>query len=126
MSSWFDQARERLERECKEVKGTKESAMKAAVRDTLLEFCRQDEEFAQAVAQGGSFPDCMKAVAKGVGNSISDLEAYRRAVQFYFPGAEVRFQMRLDLCPGDDAQGAPEIAPPKPSGGMLLDLTDFL
>ena len=87
MSSWFDQAKERLERECKEVKGTKESAMKAAVRDTLLEFCRQDEEFAQAVAQGGSFPDCMAAVAKGVGGSISDLEAYRRAVSFYFPGA---------------------------------------
>ena len=54
MSSWFDQARERLEKEYKEVKGQKESAMKAAVRDTLLEFCRQDEEFAQAVAQGGS------------------------------------------------------------------------
>ena len=49
MSSWFDQAKERLEREYKEVKGTKESVMKAAVRDTLLEFCRQDEEFAQAV-----------------------------------------------------------------------------
>lgn len=63
MSSWFEQAEERLEREYKEVKGTKETAMKGAVRDTLLEFCRQDEEFAQAVAQGGSFQDCMKAVA---------------------------------------------------------------
>ena len=40
MSSWFEQAKERLEREYKEVKGQKESAMKAAVRDTLLEFCR--------------------------------------------------------------------------------------
>ena len=49
MSSWFGQAKERLEREYKEVKGTREAAMKAAVRDTLLEFCRQDEEFAQAV-----------------------------------------------------------------------------
>ena len=48
-------------------------------RDALLEFCRQNEEFAQAVAQGGSFQECMKAVAQGVGNCISDLEAYRRA-----------------------------------------------
>lgn len=52
--------------------------MKSAVRDALLEFCRQNEEFAQAVVQGGAFPDCMAAVAKGVGSSISDLEAYRR------------------------------------------------
>ena len=119
MSSWFDQARERLEREYKEVKGTKESAMKAAVRDTLLEFCRQDEEFAQAVAQGGSFPDCMKAVAKGVGGSISDLEAYRRAVNFYFPGAGVQFAMKIDLCDsGKDAS--------HPDGpGIVLDLSDF-
>ena len=106
--------------------GQKEKAMAPAVAEALADFCRQDGEFAQAVVDGGSFAACMKVVAKGVGNSISDLEAYRRAVQFYFPGAEVRFQMRLDLCPGDDAQGAPEIAPPKPSGGMLLDLTDFL
>ena len=119
MSSWFDQAKERLERECKEVKGTKESAMKAAVRDTLLEFCRQDEEFAQAVAQGGSFPDCMVAVAKGVGGSISDLEAYRRAVSFYFPGSGVQFSMKIDLC--DSVKDAPH-----PDGpGIVLDFSDF-
>lgn len=103
----------------------REKAMAPAVAEALEDFCRQDGEFAQAVVDGGTFAACMKEVAKGVGSSISDLEAYRRAVQFYFPGAEVRFQMRLELCPGD-AQGAAEIAPPKPSGGMLLDLTDFL
>lgn len=108
------------------IAGQKEKAMAPAVAEALADFCRQDREFAQAVVDGGSFAACMKAVAEGVGNSISDLEVYRRAVQFYFPGAEVRFQMRLDLCPGDDAQGAPEITPPKSSGGMLLDLTDFL
>ena len=116
MISWFDQARERLEREYKEVKGQKESAMKAAVRDTLLEFCRQDEEFAQAVAQGGSFPDCMVAVAKGVGGSISDLEAYRRAVNFYFDGAKINFSMSIQLEPAE---------PEKERNGILLDLSDF-
>ena len=117
MISWFDQARERLEKEYKEVKGTKESAMKAAVRDTLLEFCRQDEEFAQAVAQGGSFPDCMAAVAKGVGQSLSDLEAYRRAVSFYFDGAQVDVAMTIRLEPADTAQDQ--------GGGIVLDLADF-
>lgn len=119
MSGWFDQAKERLEREYKGVKGTKESAMKSAVRDALLEFCRQDDEFAQAVAQGGTFQDCMKAVAKEVVGSISDLEAYRRAASFYFPGAEIRVSMKIDLC--GSVQGAPH-----PDGpALLLDLSDF-
>lgn len=116
MSNWYEQAKERLEKEYKEVKGTKESAMKAAVRDSLLEFCRQNEEFAQAVAQGGTFPDCMKAVAKGVGSSISDLEAYRRAASFYFDGAKVKFQMVIQLEP---AETEPD------RGGLLLNLSDF-
>lgn len=116
MSSWYEQARERLNKECREVKGQKERAMSSAVRDTLLEFCRQNEKFAQAVAQGGSFPDCMKAVAKGVGGSISDLEAYRRAASFYFDGAKVKFQMVIQLEP---AETEPD------RGGLLLNLSDF-
>ena len=116
MSGWLEQARERLEREYKEVKGMKESAMKSAVRDALLEFCQQNEEFAQAVAQGGSFPDCMKKVAGGVGNSLSDLEAYRRAVNFYFDGAKINFSMSIQLEPA---------VPEKERTGILLDLSDF-
>ncbi len=73
--SWYEQAKDRLLNEKGKVTGQKESAMKRAVLDTLMDFCQQSEEFAQAVVQGGSFPDCMKAVAKGVGSSISDLEA---------------------------------------------------
>lgn len=119
MNSWFEQAEDRLEREYKEVKGTKETAMKGAVRDTLLEFCRQDEEFARAVVQGGHFADCMAAVSKGVTSALSDLEAYRRAVSFYFPGAEIRMSMKIDLC--GSVQGAPH-----PDGpALLLDLSDF-
>lgn len=116
MSNWYEQAKERLNRECKEVKGQKERAMGSAVRDALLEFCRQNEEFAQAVVQGGTFQDCMAAVAKGVGGSISDLEAYRRAVSFYFDGAKVKFQMVIQLEP---AEAEPE------QRGLLLNLSDF-
>lgn len=120
MSGWYGQAKARLNREAANVKGNKEAAMKDAVKDALLNFCQQDEEFAQAVAQGGSFSDCMKAVAKGVGTSISDLEAYRRAVTFYFPGADIQFTMRIDLCGSVTEGGAPE------SGGISLNLSDFL
>lgn len=42
------------------------AAMKGAVRRALESFARQDGEFAQAIAQGGSFTDCMKRVAGGV------------------------------------------------------------
>lgn len=46
------------------------NAMKGAVCEALELFCRQDGEFAQAVVQGGTFEDCMKAVAKNFGNAI--------------------------------------------------------
>lgn len=94
--------------------------MKAAVKNTLLDFCQQNEEFAQSVAQGGSFPECMAAVAKGVGSSISDLEAYKKAVSFYFPGAKINMQMVIQLEPAEEA---PKSA--KGGGGILLDFSDF-
>lgn len=116
MSSWYEQAAAKLKAEYSQVKGQKEQAMRSAVRDVLLEFCRQDEEFAQAVAQGGSFAACMTAVAKGVGGSISDLEAYRRAASFYFDGAKVQFTMSIQLTPAE---------PEESRSGILLDLSDF-
>ena len=116
MSIWYEQAETRLKEEYGKVTGQKEGAMKSAVRDALLEFCRQNEEFAQAVAQGGSFKDCMAAVAKGVGGSISDLEAYRRAASFYFDGAKVQFHMTIQLTPAE---------PETERNGILLDLSDF-
>ena len=124
MSEYLDQAINKLNQNGHS--GQKEKAMAAAVRRTLTDFCKQDGEFAQAVAQGGSFVDCMKKVAEGVGNSISDLEAYTKAVQFYFPGAEIRMQMTIDLI-GDAAKSEPEKSTAKPSAaGLILDITQFL
>ena len=115
MTIWYEQAEKRLKDGYDKINGWKEREMKSAVRDALLEFCRQNEEFAQAVAQGGSFPDCMAAVAKGVGSSLSDLEAYRRAASFYFDGARVNFTMSIQLEPAAEPQQT----------GILLDLSDF-
>ena len=118
MSGWYEQAKGKLEQGAKGIKGQKEAAMKGAVKSTLLDFCRQNEEFAQAVVQGGTFPECMTAVAKGVGSSISDLEAYKKAVGFYFPGADVTMQMRIRLAPAEEV--------PEPAGdGILLNFSDF-
>ena len=121
-----DMAIARLDKELKELKPAdqKIKAMKQAVHDALVEFCAQDGEFAQAVVQGGTFTDCMTAVVKDVGTSISDLEAYRRAVQFYFPGADIRAKMTVNLCASveQDAPGQVD----KPADPVVLDLFELL
>lgn len=116
---YFEKAKEKLEAEERNGKfGTKAAAMKKAVKDALVSFCEQDEEFAQAVVQGGTFEECMKKVENGVGNCISDLDAFKKAVQFYFAGAEVRFRMEIDVCPNRVKQSDNQ--------AILLDLSDFL
>ena len=132
---FLEQAREKLKKELPGVSGQKEGAVKLYVMEALLRFAEQDEEFAQAIVQGGSFRDCVAAVCKGVGNSISDLEACRRAAAFYFPGSTVRFEMHIELigeagstdchanaaalARNDGGAGAK-------SGGLVIDLADFL
>lgn len=97
MENWATQAHEKLKKEKCKVIGQKEKAMADAVLEVIELFCRQEPEFAQAVVQGQSFADCMKKVAAGVGSSIKDLDAYKKAVQFYFPGAQVHMELTLDL-----------------------------
>ncbi len=121
LNNWVTQAIQKLKDGKKGVSGSKEKAMVHAVSSALQDFCKQDQEFAQAVVQGGSLADCMAAVAKGVGNSISDIDVYKKAVQFYFPGAKVQMQLTIDLI-GDAAGEAP--APEKPAV-IALNLEDF-
>lgn len=107
-----------------------EAIMKNDVARVLCDFCRQDQEFAQAVMQGGTFASCMAAVAKNPGQGISDLTAYKRAVQFYFPGAGIEMQMTIDLCASVRVESATETEAPKKDKArateIVLDLTDFL
>ena len=75
--------------------------MHSDVLNALCCFCEQNVEFAQAVCQTDkTLEGCMKAVAKGVKQGISDLEAYKRAVQFNFAGATVSFRMMIDVGDG--------------------------
>lgn len=127
----------KLDEELKKLKGDRYvKVMQQSVHDALVSFCNQEPEFAQAVVQGGSFADCMKAVAQNCGSALSDLEAYRRAVQFYFPGADVRFQMSVHLCASvdKDAEKVNQIQTERskqPESGakeapVVLDLFDLL
>ena len=67
------------------VSDSKIMIMKDFVNETLTTFCKQSEEFSQAVVQGGSFIDCMKYVAKGVGRAISDIEALLLSPRHHIP-----------------------------------------
>ena len=138
MENWATQAFEKLKKEAKQVQGQKEKAMARPVMEAIQVFCQQEPEFAQAVVQGQSFFDCMKKVAAGVGGSISDLDAYKKAVQFYFPGAEVHMQLTIDLVgkvtetekPVETAEPAPVVIPAPESESrkgkvLTLDLDDL-
>ena len=121
MENYYQTAVEKLS--ASKITGQKERVMAALVADTLRSFCDQNEEFAQAVSQGGSFQECMSHVAKGVGQSISDFDACKKAVQFYFPGAEIKVQMRIDLIGGaENAENAEEKKPE----GIVINLEDLL
>ena len=111
------------------------SAMKGYVKEALLTLCGQSERFAAAVLDGDTFEDCMKAVAKGIGGSISDLEAVKRAVKFYMKGADVSFQMVIQergeqterekgRAGKDGAQGSP-LQGEKAKRAEVIDLTEF-
>lgn len=131
-NEFLQAALERLKKEAGAVSGQKEKAMAGAVRNALENFCRQEPEFAQAIVQGGSFKDCMSEVAKGVGNSISDSGAFAKAARFYFPGAQIKVIMEIDLigdAAGDDVRGE-QCVPlqeetQKKVAVKLLDLADF-
>ena len=130
MSEYRDQALKKIQAEYKSGKYDRYGqVMKADVLRQIEDFIEQDDEFAQAVVQGGTFADCMKAVAKSCGQALSDVEAYRRAAAFYFPGAKVKMQLTIDLI--GDAAKEPEPYTPKHAAeekpsGLVLDFRSFL
>ena len=105
-------------------------AVKNEVLKALTEFVNQDEEFAQAIVQSnGTFSQCVEKAMKGCGNSISDIEVYRRCVQFYFKGATVDFKMEINLigdaAEKDNSQTLGEVAKPEVKK-ISLSLLDFI
>lgn len=118
---------ETLTREAKTAKADRYGAVvKAPLLKVLCDFCRQDQEFAQAVVQGGSFEDCLKAAVRGAQNHTPDIQVYRNAVQFYFPSADIRMSMTIDLIGRAGNEAKETERADKKSSGPLLDLSSFL
>ena len=121
-------ASEKIKSELNSAKlSAKARAVAPAVAEALSVFCAQNPEFAQAVEQSGrTAAECVESAVRGCGNSISDIELFRRAVAFYFEDATVHFSMTIDLGDGGFSN-APQDAPAdKPSGGLSLSLDDLL
>lgn len=108
------------------IKGRKEELIADAVSDALKSFCDQEPEFEQAILQSDkSFQDCLSEVVKGGGSCLSDIEAYRRAVKFYFSTATVSFRMTIDLSGDNGAAPAITMTESKTLNVSLDDLLDF-
>ena len=66
--------------------------------ETLISFCRQSDEFAEAVVNGGRFRDCIAKISKDMDrHACSDFAVYGKAVEFYLPGAKVEYTVNIVL-----------------------------
>ena len=75
----------------------KASVMYSHIVKALKNFCEQNVEFAEAVLQSNkTVGECADSIGRSInGSSISDIEVYRKAAEFYFPGCVVEFEMKL-------------------------------
>lgn len=135
MEGFVNQAIAKIEGGIAAVKGQKENVVKRPVADALISFCRQQEEFAQAVVQSEkTFADCVAHVVAGCGNALSDIEAYRKAVGFWFPGAVVDMVLTLRMSEFEEpakeavpeADEKPKNAKSQTTGDLEFSLFDLL
>ena len=95
------------------------------VAKALHGFCRQSEEFARAVTETDrTFQECLETITRNVGQALSDIETYQRAVEYYFPGAKVEFKMTIRMSEYETEKPEPVHKPKKKidlSLGSLID-----
>ena len=78
--------------------GRKEKCVSSHVAAQITHFCEESPEFAEVVYKTKrTLSDCCTEVLKGVGNHISDIDVYRGIVKSYFPNADVRFLMNIEI-----------------------------
>lgn len=121
---WRAKAKAKLEAEDKLFKGGRAAkSVQSYVLRTLLGFVDQEPRFAEVVCNTQrTFSECCAAVVNNAGEVLSDLETYRRAVQFYFPNAEVSFSMNIKLTgapPTEAEMQAPATVKPEEASPMF-------
>lgn len=99
--------------------GSKEKAISKFAAETLAHFCEESAQFAEVVYKTRrTLSDCCAEVMKGTGNYVSDIDVYRGIVRAYFPNADVKFLMNIEIngaAPSDEEMAKlPEKPKPKP------------
>lgn len=105
------------------IKGNYQQAIAEGVAGALKIFCGQSREFKQAVEQSDkTFKDCLDSIAGKIKGkkSVSDFDVYKAAADFYFQGAKIHFDMRIDL--EEDAEEPQEQA----ENSICISLDDLL
>lgn len=97
--------------------GQKEKAISQFAASQLTHFCEESPQFAEVVYKTRrTLSDCCAEVMKGSGNCVSDIDVYRGVVRAYFPNADVKFLMNIEIigAPPSKEEMAREPEKPKP------------
>lgn len=96
MSEIIEQAKKKLDEENKNFSGDQYGmVVHKDLAETLKNFC-DEEWFAESILKSNkTLSDCCKAILSDVQQGISDVETYKRAVEFYVPGSTVKCQLSV-------------------------------
>ncbi len=94
MNNYYELAKEKLKNECPGAKSDRYGdVIKKPTAKMLTKLSAEYEELAKAIVEGRSFEECVK-FCKPSGNT-SDLEVYKKAIEFYLPDAEVNYKIEI-------------------------------
>lgn len=78
--------------------GRKEKCVSSHVAAQITHFCEESPEFAEVVYKTKrTLSDCCAEVLKDAKEYVSDIDVYRGIVKVYFPNADVRFFMNIEI-----------------------------
>lgn len=95
--------------------GSKERAVSKFAAEAVAHFCEESSQFAEVVYKTKrTLSDCCAQVMKGAGNYVSDIDVYRGIVRAYFPNADVKFLMNIEINGAAPSAEEMEKLPEKP------------
>ena len=94
--NYFENAKEKINRELGSVKTDRYGeVIKKPTAEMLIKLSAEYEGLAKAITEGGSFEECIKhCCPKG---NTSDLEVYKKAIEFYIPKATVDYKIVIEM-----------------------------
>ena len=103
-------ATEKIDAELKSFTGgRKEKCISSHAAAQVTHFCEESPAFAEVVYKTKrTLSDCCAEVVKDAKEYISDIDVYRGIVRAYFPNADIKFLMNIEI--NGDAPSEEEMA----------------